>query len=420
MLKRLMCNKLFLLALLFPVSFLTFEQNLEAVDYCSSSSYLVVHINGIMTTKDEARIILRESLTPAIGSTYDGENIKFVLAYNPTQDALDDLVDVLIQKLTEYPGVAKDLIFKAVVNAIFDSGIPQSLVEFVSDYHIGKIKNYGYLNYNDDDLREILGAIRSNIVENQKILLVPHSQGNLYANATYAALTSGDNAIPSNSIKIVGVASPAAYVAGNGAYLTSANDLVISGLRSLGLNVLSSNMTISFTSEDMLGHNFGDVYLNPNLEGRAKLIEKSHAAMDSLSIPGSQGSQGPITVTLTWGSQPDIDLHVFEPDGSHVYYYKKTGASGYLDVDDRNGYGPEHYYTSCSGLQIGTYEIGVNYYSGSGTETATVTMSTPFTTLTRKITLTTAKGTAGNTNPTYVGKIKVTKSSSSKYSYELI
>lgn len=44
---------------------------------------------------------------------------------------------------------------------------------------------------------------------------------------------------------------------------------------------------------------------------------------------------------MTWGESPDVDLHAFEPNGSHVYYDNRVGLSGHLDHHDRDGYGPE-------------------------------------------------------------------------------
>jgi uncharacterized protein YfaP (DUF2135 family) len=73
------------------------------------------------------------------------------------------------------------------------------------------------------------------------------------------------------------------------------------------------------------------------------ILSAKNRATQPTRIMGS----GPITVTLTWDIQPDIDLHVFEPN-FHVYYSAKNGQNGFLDVDDTNGYGPEHYYTNCT------------------------------------------------------------------------
>ena len=49
---------------------------------------------------------------------------------------------------------------------------------------------------------------------------------------------------------------------------------------------------------------------------------------------GELGS-GDVQVTLQWGSQADLDLHVFEPDETEIWYQNKgpTASGGSLDVD---------------------------------------------------------------------------------------
>lgn len=68
-----------------------------------------------------------------------------------------------------------------------------------------------------------------------------------------------------------------------------------------------------------------------------------------------------------------MDLHIFEPN-FHVYYVQRSGLNGYLDLDDVNGYGPEHYYTNCT-IETGDYTFKVNYYYGMAPSSATVTVS---------------------------------------------
>lgn len=72
---------------------------------------------------------------------------------------------------------------------------------------------------------------------------------------------------------------------------------------------------------------------------------------------------GPITITLSWDIQRDIDLHIIEPNGKHVYWADRRGTSGYLDVDDVSSFGPEHYYTNCN-LQTGNYTVYLYFFSG--------------------------------------------------------
>jgi uncharacterized protein YfaP (DUF2135 family) len=80
---------------------------------------------------------------------------------------------------------------------------------------------------------------------------------------------------------------------------------------------------------------------------------------------------GPITITLAWDSQPDVDLHVLEPDGTHVYFSNRRGVSGYLDMDDTSSYGPEHYYTKCD-PKPGNFTVYIYFYGGYAA-TATIT-----------------------------------------------
>ncbi|HUT26909.1 MAG TPA: hypothetical protein VMW85_02535 [Methanomassiliicoccales archaeon] len=92
----------------------------------------------------------------------------------------------------------------------------------------------------------------------------------------------------------------------------------------------------------------------------------------------STAARGALTVTLSWGQgSSDVDLHVLEPYGRHIYYSNKAPDANapYLDVDNTNGYGPEHYYatddmsmydashTVMSNDLYGDYEIAVHYYA---------------------------------------------------------
>lgn len=85
-----------------------------------------------------------------------------------------------------------------------------------------------------------------------------------------------------------------------------------------------------------------------------------------------------ITTTLTWSGPGDVDLHVLEPSGRHVYYNAKQGSAGYLDVDNTTGYGPEHYYASCnSDTALGDFVIGVTNYAAPTSTPIQIRVASP-------------------------------------------
>ncbi|MDD4032056.1 MAG: hypothetical protein PHS48_02295 [Bacteroidales bacterium] len=82
---------------------------------------------------------------------------------------------------------------------------------------------------------------------------------------------------------------------------------------------------------------------------------------------------GDVQVTLTWNNTADVDLYVYDPFGETIYWYNKVSESGgKLDVDDRNGYGPENIFWPSLQAPAGTYEVYVHHYSGATPSNYTV------------------------------------------------
>lgn len=75
----------------------------------------------------------------------------------------------------------------------------------------------------------------------RRVLIVPHSQGNLYSNASFERVFGQVPNPPTGTVKIVGVATPADAVQGNGLYRTSSTDLLISGIRLVLPGTLPAN-----------------------------------------------------------------------------------------------------------------------------------------------------------------------------------
>ena len=269
----------------------------------------------------------------------------------------------------------------------------------------------------DADLRNHVGLYKTLLLEGNRVLVVGHSQGSLYANSAYTNLAHDENDLPMESFGIVAVATPSGLVAAGGPHITRVDDLVINAVRFFYPGTLDGNVTNSNATSDWKNHSFIDAYLDGDQSG-PMIINSALAVADGLAWPEPELGSGPITVTLTWGAEPDVDLHVFEPDGSHVYYASPAGTSGYLDYDDVTSWGPEHYYVvDCEALAAGTYRVGVNYYRGSAPETAYVQIQAGEVIRHYLTYLAQEEGRAGNANPEGVADIEVAEDENGGYTF---
>lgn len=204
-----------------------------------------------------------------------------------------------------------------------------------------------------------------------------HSQGNLFVNPAYAYATAQ---VDAQSVKVVHIAPASPTL--SGPHTLADLDLVINGLRVVGSVASITDNIPGFLlrapgasgQKDPLGHGLLEIYINQSLAISQRVKNDIEAALDTLIAPPVQAAAGFFTATLTWNGSGDVDLHTYEPGGSHVYYRTKTGFAGRLDVDNTTANGPEHYYASCdvSRLQTGTYRIAVANYDAATGRTATV------------------------------------------------
>ncbi|MHB1656778.1 MAG: hypothetical protein ACYCSZ_10480 [Burkholderiales bacterium] len=242
------------------------------------------------------------------------------------------------------------------------------------------------------------------------LLLVAHSQGSLFLNQAY------DHILPSvrpNGVAAVQIAPASPTL--RGPYVLANIDLVINALRIQGNSTVpANNITLPVSVADLTGHALTGTYLDPARPTRAQVVNLINSGLASLAQPiPSNAVQGAFTITLTWTGLGNEDLHVYEPDGTHVYYANMKGDTGYLDANNLYGYGPEYYFASCdpSVLQTGTYQISINNFNGANNETATVQVATPYAGnfFSWQINTGSTMGLAGNLNPIPVLTVDVSK-----------
>lgn len=321
-----------------------------------AEKYRVVFGNGVLTTIEGASAS-RNELQLALGSQLNDQKIAFDIAYNYKVDWYADFIQSYNQLGNQ-----------------FDHNflITLSNAGLMPDWMKTMFQNKILENYiiNAPELPAHVEKYKESILRGEKVLVASHSQGNFYVNEAKQLLEASQPSVPMQSFGIFGVATPASTVGGNlEPYITNNKDFI-----NIILNNLPENLTLSLINanqgnenpqiDPIDAHGFTETYLNPKYNARSKLIQGVKSKLTSLIDPPEVIGSGPINATLSWSvANTDVDLHITEPDGSHIYYANPQGISGYLDIDNLTGSGPEHYYTDCNQLAVGTYTLGVQYFS---------------------------------------------------------
>lgn len=263
---------LFCLALMWSVSAnaITYPNNMDPRlakfdDTCGA--YEIFHINGILTDQAGAAANLQTLMT-RYGNSYKAHIIQWGLAYNKTVDWDNDLADSYRQVVLSFPGTTMEEYVRAVVLGMYPSQLLTSNIvgmlsgKWASLFHIDRPSPY-----QDEDLTNIYNAIYGAHRQNGRVMLIPHSQGTLYANLVYDRLLK-PYAVPqmqiqAKALRIMAIASAVAGATGGtrggGLHVTNTNDLVINAVRAFSSTTLAANTTVNING---LGHNLRDVYLN--------------------------------------------------------------------------------------------------------------------------------------------------------------
>jgi hypothetical protein len=364
----------------------------------------VFFVNGVFNDCDDAGKSLLALAAAAKGAlpAADITDTEFVLACNPTSGYIGDLWVAVKQ------GLENDFerFYRYLSNV-------EPMPDFMQTAYARAASNVNVVAIlTSPTTLNHIALYKRKILEGRKVVLVAHSQGNFYANRAWINMTSTEQ----HSLGIVSVGNPDSKVADGRPYTTLTNDIII---RPILFSLPANTSNGGFTLADVTGHRFVESYLAAGSNSRTRILGHLRSAIETVESPTAGAGDGIITVTLTWGSQPDVDLHVFEPNGNHVYYGNRSGQAGFLDVDDVTGFGPEHYYAACTTLQPGTYRVGVNYFSGFGPETAIIQVQAGLLLRRYEIRLTDIRGSSGNATPIPIANILVTGNAVDGYDFQV-
>ena len=365
----------------------------------------VFYINGVLTSYLDAASTAT-MLRQMVLATMPGQNndVQVKLFYNQsglTDGDLDpvcgSLIDWLAFNKADVPLV--DIFFDGFIaiaekleqlcQALGQSTLMAVAVDLLLESPFQWVQQFLAPPASPSQVTEFRNVIRQQIVSGRKVVIVAHSQGNFYTHLALGGLTSEEV----RSVGVVAVASPTSYP-GNGAYgyfqqLKLRNDII-----GLVPGSPASNLTNSLAAEPFcdwaasnpalapvcavqsyLVHGIAQSYLRYPTSRTAVLLG-IHAALDAVPAPDTGLGQGFFQATLEWNVAGDIDLHLFEPTGDHVYWSNQVGSVGQLDHDDITGTGPENYYV-CRQIDMlpGAYAIKVNNYGGATGTSGLVTVT---------------------------------------------
>lgn len=329
--------------------------------------FRIFQVNGITTNPQKAKQNIHE-LSKIIGPTFNGQNIKYDLSYNNTSGVITDLLQAATQIGLQFS--SQVMLWMAGA-----AGIPSWLQDILSK------AMQGFYPVAANELQDHVAKYRDALLQGNKVLIVSHSQGNLYANEAYEMLRSQNPELPvAQSVGIYGVATPANNVAGTTSpYLTNNRDFI-----SATPGALPENLTLKYASGEAVpafglgaftliqAHSFTDTYLSPTYNTRLSILDGIQARLASLQKPAASSGDGPITATLSWPGNVDLDLALYEPDGYFVSsragsapggtaFSPPAGHVGYISLDAESGPGIERYRSNCNQLQVGTYYLGAHY-----------------------------------------------------------
>jgi hypothetical protein len=232
--------------------------------------------NGMFTTEMEAMMALTELrlLVEDARPALEGEAWAFEIAYNETEPVLEQLIEVAEQR------VGADLaIFWRMLAGV--ELAPDWLREEAGRIAI-EVQQVPFVE--DEDSIAHVARYRELLNDGSKVVLVAHSQGNLYANAAYATLFEREAAPLPASLGIVSVASPTDRVGGMGPHTTLHEDLVIAGVRAVFPSTLAGNVSASGAAIEPLGHGFTTAYLRVH-DSRAQILEDVLTTSTTLPLP---------------------------------------------------------------------------------------------------------------------------------------
>lgn len=273
--------------------------------YCSG--YTIGFFNGVWNTQTQAAESLKV-LKKIRGTSFNGEPIQYEEFYNHTGSTADsspllDIAETFEQRAAEIDasgelGKRWELFWegltgeRTLLDKIFGivPDIGSLVAQLYTDMTTRVIGSFADLLSNpptNTDYAAHNSRLDALASQGQKLVLVAHSQGNLFVNHAYDHIAP---IIGANSVGVAHIAPASTTLRGDGDWLLTSIDLVINGLRIQGLSsVPENNLSMLPSFSDVTGHTLVGTYLDAARTGREKVDQLITTAMQSLVTPNKLG-----------------------------------------------------------------------------------------------------------------------------------
>ena len=262
--------------------------------------YTVVFFNGVgnsyptaLASMHTTQAAIQESQHTSF-DVYDAEDVEYKLAYNTTAaqgvtrtdlvntTILQDIAEVFVQRARELDpdpsGTLGNNFFymfwewnngvpqnysNALVNNSLTNNMFTRFVNAAVTAAVGQLAAlYGIQAPTAADYADQEATLTAAASRGRKLLLVAHSQGNLFVNHAHDFILP---VVGAARLRIVHVAPASVIVWGD--YELSANDVIINGLRLVNgfASIVDPNINPPYTGDDPTGHGYNEIYLSATL-----------------------------------------------------------------------------------------------------------------------------------------------------------
>lgn len=292
---------------------------------------------------DESRRILEDVLEIHVLGTNLKGIIKYDTSHNPSEGKLLDLLETFEQTIqTNYSKFWEFLSGLDLMPDILQDKLKEIAAEIDADIVSANPSVQEHIVVYDTYLRE------ENVV-----VLVAHSQGNLYGNIAYLGLDQQYI----DGFGIVSVANPDSYIAGGGPYTTIDEDQII-GYLPTALPTNLDNFFGPVNLADWSGHKFIESYLATGHDAETVILNNVVSMINDLRLSNRNCGVLPDTgqwqdFTPIFGEDSDYTIHPlsYTDNGDGTVTDNNTGLM-WQQADDgilRNWYDAVSY---CSNLSL--------------------------------------------------------------------